>query len=446
MMDRITPRAESTRPSDRERVRRLVAANVAALVVLFQMLASWRPILTPDGIDYLHHAADIPGIGLTQFGFRQVGYPMFLAVVDILGGGVDPHHVDSVAFIQRALLLVAAGVVLWCLRWWSVPILVVVLSPQMAIHENFILTEAIGIPIAVMGAAAVVGYAARSRRTAWLAVATGAAVLLPVIRLHWVVVSGGLCLALLWTAWNDRRLRSHAVAATAIVVVTTLVFTVALALENDREYGIFHPSIGAQRQLYWTTWVTVVPGNESLFEEEAPDIYGNGSPFPFLLATDSSPLSLSEREAVYAHAVDVMYGLTGESQLFDRVGSAIGVITGSRYDDLGIGDSNHPIAGLPTLSLHTMMRAVVVLSILLSLAGVWSRVARPLAGSVLAIAVGYACVSFIYPLDNLRFLLPAYVAMMILATGSAMFWWRARAPAAGAGQGSEVAKDRTRSM
>ncbi len=81
------------------------AITVLAAAVISRLLAvNLIPVITNDSVGYLSQAQDLFSDGLVRGGYRQVGYPLFLASTDIVGTVLRLEPVLMTAAIQRLLL------------------------------------------------------------------------------------------------------------------------------------------------------------------------------------------------------------------------------------------------------------------------------------------------------------------------------------------------------
>jgi hypothetical protein len=455
------------------RPKSIALAIAILLVVVYSVVrVNWFPAITPDGLNYLDHSSDLVGTGFVQYGYRQFAYPAWLAFVDTTArmGSLEPLGLTVV--LQRLLLIAAAGVAVFVLRGWSIPIVFVLLSPSAIAFSNYILTETIAIPIAVVGAAASVAILRNRPRKqigTWLGVAAAAGVLLPMIRLHYAVISVAIAVAILGAGRMRGSSSRRTIVALSIVGLTFSLLVGALALENRREEGVLSPSIGAERQMFWATWENVANFYRDEVAEAVPEVYLDGSDFAFIRKMDSSGLSAAEQRAIYASAVNEIYAATGVSQTGERFRSFVGVIAGSRLDDLGrslrllaspatpesldsyihqygsvtpvdpemIGnrynDGTPPTAILavaevvlafPSPDLKVMMVYLIPMMLMIGVYLLRFAHARLLAAIAIGVILAYSAASFAFMMDNLRFLLPAYLFSITLSLGALREYWR----------------------
>ncbi len=460
----------------KHRLRMGAAIAVTIMAVSYSAIrVDWAPIILPDSLMYLDHSNDLMGVGFVQVGFRQFGYPAFLAVTDWLGRSLGVQPLATTVVAQHLLLLTAIALTVVVLRVWSIPALLVLLAPTMQAYVNFILTEALAVPIAVITAVAVVGIHRDDRagwiRT-WIVLAAVGGATLPMIRLHYGVVTAAVGIAIVTAALRRSTVRHFGFTAVAAVALSSILLVGALSLENEAENGVLFPSLGAERHLFWSTWETVVVPHGADVAKALPDIYLDGSPHTFILLVDGSDATFAEKRARYASALRQIYTVTGASVTWERAKSFAGAISGSRLDDLapvtmaaarqgaaadtdryvhqygtvrpvdvddtadrynagtvptGVLTISGAVPSIPAPYLGAIVAALVPAA---TLAGVYLlQFRRPRTLSVVGLTViaGYALASFAFIMDNLRFLLPGYLFAIVVISGAASLHWGADA-------------------
>jgi hypothetical protein len=475
---------DATLPSDPESqrfvsrpVRRVGALLIIALVGLAVVWVNWLPIIVPDSLLYLDHSNDLLGMGLVHVGYRQFGYPLWLATADFTARLLGTEPLALTVVLQRMLLVASVGVSMFVLRWWAIPAALLLLLPTAVAYTNFILTEAIAIPIAVIAAAASVALFQQHRQRItliWIGVAAVAGAVLPMIRLHYVVMTTGVLVAILIsTRRREGRIHRWGVVAASAVALGTVILVGSLALENLDENEVFFPSLGSDRWLFWASWETVVTQHRDDVAVALPEIYLDGGPGAFTVMIDESGGTFLERQAAFASAVDQIFEVTGASLTSERAKSFTGVITGSRIDDLGpvlrtaasrdsardptryihqygavepidinkialLYNAGHPptaalsiasrFPSIPTPYLGLLIAGLIPMTILVGLYLLQFKAARVLALIGLGVILGYAASSFLFLMDNLRFLLPGYLFAVIAVSGAAQLYWPTREP------------------
>lgn len=234
--------------------RRGIGLPTTVAVLVYAMIrVNWLPIIFPDSLMYLEHSNDIFGVGLVQVGFRQFGYPAWLAAIDSLAGLINVEPLALTVILQRLLLIIGAMMAVYVLRWWATFIVLVLALPTMVVYSNFILTEAIGVPVAVIAAVACVALfkpSSRSVGTVALLIASVAAAVLPMIRLHYGLLSVAIVVSIAIALLRDPERRRQGVMAILGIVASISVLVVSLSIENKAENDIFFPSLGSERVLF----------------------------------------------------------------------------------------------------------------------------------------------------------------------------------------------------
>lgn len=461
-----------TRLTNRRMKSLALAITILLFVVYSALRVNWFPSITLDGLNYLDHSNDLVGIRFVQHGYRQFAYPAWLAFVDATARMSSLEPLGLTVVLQRLFLIAGAGVTVLVLRGWSVPIVFVLLSPSSIAFSNYILTETIAMPIAVIGAAASVAILQNRRREQiemWLGVAATSGILLPMIRLQYALISIAIAVAILAAGRVRESSRRKTIVALSVMSLTLILLVGALALDNLQKHGVLSPSIGAERQMFWATWENVVVFHRDEVAEAVPDVYLDGTTFAFIREMDSSDLSAGEQRAVYALAVEQIYSATGVSQTGERFRSLAGVMTGSRLDDIGgnlrflatpvapenfdvyihqyapvvsvdpdrFGDqyndgiaptfvlaASHMVPAFPSPDLKVMMAYLIPMMMMIGMYLLWFAHARLLAAIAVGVMLAYSVASFAFMMDNLRFLLPAYLFSITLILGALREYWR----------------------
>jgi hypothetical protein len=168
---------------------------------------------------------------------------------------------------------------------------------------------------------------------------------------------------------------------------------------------------------------------------------------------DASGLSAGDQRNIYASVVNKIYVVTGVNKMAERLRSSLGIVTGTRLDDIGdplrYGDSiidQYPdgigplynrgtppmvvlattdlVPTIPSPDLDTLMSLVIPFMLLVSMYLLRFRNARPMAALAIGLILAYAVASFLFIMDNLRFLLPAYLFAITVSLGAIREFWR----------------------
>ncbi len=201
----------------------LLAVGVGALSLAVRIpLLSGSYWPTPDSGEYLAYAAGLRGQGPALGDYRTPGYPLFVALADLLGASPE----RSVIVAQHLLgVLVAVAVVLVCRRFYGTLTALLAgsltaLSPAMAFSEHFVLPNFLFGVIVFFGALVLMNAVERGTLRALLlagAVLGLAAYVKPVGQ--FLVLAGLLPLALSTRSLRKTLAGSAAVAAGLVLVI-----------------------------------------------------------------------------------------------------------------------------------------------------------------------------------------------------------------------------------
>ena len=111
------------------------------IVAVCVLSLSTFPVITNDSLTYLDYSRSLSTGGLVIQGHRQFGYPLFLAALRWVARIPDLEPLLLTVVIQRGLLL-ACMLLAWLRwRWWSVPLIAVLLTSETMIYANLVLAE-----------------------------------------------------------------------------------------------------------------------------------------------------------------------------------------------------------------------------------------------------------------------------------------------------------------
>ena len=300
------------------------------------------PVITNDSVLYLRHSGDILGGGWVEYGYRQVGYPLFLSGIRVLADVFGAEPLLAVAVVQRGLLLL--GVVLawrfW--RWWSLPLIALLASAETIAYTNFVLTEGLAVPLAVLLVFPTVRFlelvvhqtSESSIRAILLAsLIVGIVLLIYGLRFTYAVF-GAVPLVLAIAGWvaGHRRLAVGIVGATVILMG---LFAVLVSLENRTEEGVFGPSVSGDPTRYYYAWhrvFTIDP--DSQVDPELSEFYDDGAVHAFSREVDSLGLTREEKQSAYDAEIESMLEKAGVPVFGSKVESTIFGLAGGRLHDI----------------------------------------------------------------------------------------------------------------
>lgn len=439
------------------------------------------PIITNDSLAYIRHSNSIRATGLVQSGYRQVGYPGFLASVDAIATSIGVEPLLLTALLQRFLYLGALAFAAWLWRWRALPLITLAIVPSAMVYPNLILTEGLGVGLALWCAVLTAWiFRLHSRTTDGEAnehterriVAAGVLVaaiclVLAMIRFHYLLACLGLP-AVLYAMY-----RTGAGARKAPWIVATIVFVLGsgffffASVENAREVGPFFPSVRGERSQFWAVWqitFTLTPENRAI--PALTDLYADGDPYRVMSGIDALP-DYDDQQAAYEEAIERLIDGSGTSLPTERLEAFAGVLRGGRIDDIhgivdhasrtsfttvedsiyrmsmanlnGIDDVTaryndgrpirpvliSPLAPVRTFPYFTsILQWLVPVSALILLAGIAIRETRLLSVVGLLTLLATASVFGYFLMDNVRFVLTPLLFVVAIATGVADAGWR----------------------
>jgi len=300
------------------------------------------PTITNDSIGYLSHSDNLAEAGTIRAGYRQVGYPLYLALVDWLGGVMRVEPLLLTAVIQRGLLLAGLGYATWLWRFWALPLVFVLTTPTLIAYTNLILTEGLAVPLTVLYACLVGHTTLVSKKAdedvrleaAWLAAGAGALyVILVSIRFHYILLGTGIlgCAFVLYR--NGRRARGWAIRLTTAVALFGVGLLGVMSYENSTEYDTFLPSVRGERSAYWATWWVVFDDPAVRSDPDLQDLYADGDPYAVIREVESGSDYTEQRED-FNMAIGRLVEASGSTRNAQRMRSFLGALTGGRIDDV----------------------------------------------------------------------------------------------------------------
>ena len=297
-------------------------------------------VITNDSIHYLSRSVRLSENGLVVQGYRQVAYPIWVWVADVVGEVLGWDTVFGVALMQRTLLVVAAIVVWTSMRWWSVPILVVVSSSSFVVQTDFLLPEGLLIPgsflVAALAASHVrqVGVAVRFPLGSLVAMAL-IGCWMAAVKLQYAALLL-LALAVGWQSVRDGNVTRRAVAwvlGGALMAVGVL--TLAQAVENQRELGVFEPVAERGRVEWYGAWQAIFSVENNAENPSLSEWYADGDLHTFTHGIEATEPDYRKRAPIFRDRVSQMFDAAGTSALSEKAKAFIGAIRGGRVDDLG---------------------------------------------------------------------------------------------------------------
>jgi hypothetical protein len=323
-------------------------AGLGVLLVLFVALAFLRvnmfPVVTNDSVLYLEHSFDIGGGGWVEYGYRQLGYPLFLATARALGGVFGAEPLLTAAVLQRALLVLAAFLAWRFWRWWSLPVIGFVVAGQTLAYTNFLLLEGLALPLSLLLVFPTIRFlqvlgreeSATQRRRA---VGYGATVVLLVLILFSLrftfAVFAAVPLVLALAGWRTRY-RRMAISMLGATVALMGLFVALMSIENLAEYDRFAANVRGEPVEYYYAWqqvFTLHPENRN--DPSLQNFYDEDFVHDFIREVDAMGWSPEERKAAFDDEIAEMLEAAGIASGLSRAESSLHALIGGRLHDTG---------------------------------------------------------------------------------------------------------------
>lgn len=250
-----------------------------------------------------------------ELGYRQFGYPLFLAMTRWGAELVGAEPLLSVAVIQKLVLLAGAYLAWRFWRWWSIPVIVFCLAAETLAYTNYLLTESLAMPLALLLVFPTVRLLEllcieatdeSRRRAIWLAVVIVILVTCLYSMRFTYAVFGAVPLVVAVAGW-----RSPFRATTAAMLGTTVLIFGGIALlmsiENREEEGVFAPNVSGQQVRYYYAWQQVFTVHlENRDDPALAEYYDGGSVHDFPREAAALDLSPEEHDALYDAEIERM--------------------------------------------------------------------------------------------------------------------------------------------
>lgn len=318
-----------------------VADLVVISIILIRTLAvEIAPIITNDGVGYLRRSLSPISEGWIYIGFKQPAYTVWTSITSSLGGfvGLDPAF--SVVLPQR-LLHIALVISVWItLRWFSIPVLMILTSSTYVVLMNYLLPEALLVPLSGLAALALVSIAldgkVPNRYPRSLVILIGLAMSMAMlIKLQYAVLGAFLLYAAYTLSKVDRRISTRfALGAITSVTVVLIAQIAGQSLENKDEYAAAAPIANRSHADWWGAWnstFAVHPENTRL--DGLEEFYDDGSVHEFITEMDSLS-DPSERVRRTDERIEQMFDAADTSSAEQQLESFVGALSGGRIDDL----------------------------------------------------------------------------------------------------------------
>jgi hypothetical protein len=337
------------------RVLRLLPAVLVAMLFASAWLSvNIFAVATNDSLAYLTHGQGLLGGGLVENGYRQLGYPAFLAFVRGAGSIVGGNELLWVSLTQRSLLLVAILYLVWLWRWWSVPVVLVAALPSFVAYTNLLLTEGLAVSLVLLLAATTThsyGMLTRSSqlprlperlrgaegRLKTLSVAAVAILSFALLTTRYTYVVFGvapLLLMFVGRSVGDRSIRKFTMQAFVGYMIAAVAFSAALAVENLTEHGELSPSTRTSRTEYWAAWHAVFSlAPENATKAELTGFYDEGSPYGYIGMVDKLS-SVDSQNRAFERRIHDLLRAANLKRADMQAKAFVGALRGGRIDDV----------------------------------------------------------------------------------------------------------------
>jgi hypothetical protein len=298
-------------------------------------------ILNNDSIHYLERAQDPFRFGLVYQGFRQAGYPLFLAVMGFFSDLTPYDLFFSTALVQRLLLLAGLGYLALLLRWWAAPALVFLSMPTLVTMTDVMLTEAISLSLAVILACQLVHASGLglltvdSRKQTILLVAAGTTLaFLVLIKFQYAAMLLPIA-GVVFALWRSGRFSGK----TALWMAAAPALFVGLlglgqAIENEIETGVFLPVSESARAAWYSAYKSVFFGLDDQVPSELEPFYDGGDLYVFLHGLEREEPDYLVRREIISVRIDQLFSAAGTSHRQVQWDALIGFLQLGPSDDL----------------------------------------------------------------------------------------------------------------
>jgi hypothetical protein len=318
-----------------------VAIAVVSAVCLSSLLSiNTFPVVSNDSVVYIEHSLDLTEGGWVTEGYRQVGYPATIAQVRWLATLVGAEPLLAVAVLQRLLLVLAGALSFIIWRWWSLPLLLFLAAGSTVASSNFLLTEGMGLPVAILLVFPTLAYIRAVRSDMWSrrVLVLGITVIVGALYLFFVRLTYGvfgvLPLVLVLASWKTVYRRFSLVAFGVFVSVAGL-FALLVSFDNEQDLGVRSPIAGDEATTYYHAWSQVFVVNpENRSDPDLASFYDDGVVHAFSRELSGLDLSSEEQEERYDAEIRAMLEAAGMSVPGSQIQAALWALIGGRLHDI----------------------------------------------------------------------------------------------------------------
>ena len=319
---------------------RVLGGFFLALCLLRAVAPPVGGIVTSDSVGYLERSLHPLSHGFVVNGYRQAGYTVWIHALGWLGEPFGLDTVFSVALAQRLTLLLGVGLLWGALRFWAIPVLLLVTSGSFVIYTDYILMEGFLVPaallVAALGASIATGsgVAARHPRAAFVA-CSAIAVAMGAAKLQYSVALLLAC-AIAWLIVRDGSAgRRFALVTLGVSGLLLGGLAVGQAVQNHKELGAWEPVGERARAEWYGAWEAVFRvdrDNES--KPSLAEYYDGGDLYVFLHGIEATEPNYLTRQREIRSRVAAMFVAAGTSRRREEAAAFLGAVGGGRTDDV----------------------------------------------------------------------------------------------------------------
>jgi hypothetical protein len=337
----------TTTPAARPRIARVIMIGLAVVLGLIALptvlSVNLFPVITEDSLTYLGYADNLGDSGFVVAGYRQFGYPLFLAFGERLGRLVTIEPLLFTVALQRMLVVLGLIYAVWVFRWWSIPILVFAMTQAMIAYTNLVLTEGLSIPLAlILGTATAhffrLRFSSRGESPRLLPVVLVGGVgltALGLLAIRFPYAVFGVCPLVVALGARDTTISRPAWAVFGSYVLIAIVTLGLISSENQREFAQFSPNTNGARTEYWAAWKLVFEQHpENALDPSLSEFYDGGNPYVFINGIDDMDLSYDEEASIYEEAISDLLAVAGIEEWGSRFESFAWALRSGRNDDV----------------------------------------------------------------------------------------------------------------
>lgn len=263
-----------------------------ALIVIFSYFCfsvSLYPITPNDSVVYLLHFDLLSEWGMVQWGYRQVGYPLFLGGLQAIAGILDTEVLFLSSFVQRMTFFLASVLFIKRAKLFAIPGLLILCNPNLIIYTNILYPEGLIIPLVIV--LINIFFSIKSSYSDFKNFSLILVILfLTLIKFQYVVFA-----ALPVFLYSTQGLSfKKFLYRLAFLFVPLCAISLSFCIENFTEYDKFWFSFKTAR----TKLFAVYEGKREVIKDLAPSHYHGGNIFNFVHKVESNIKDHSKQERI----------------------------------------------------------------------------------------------------------------------------------------------------